>query len=78
MSNIWKEHLDMLMGKSNDRASQQYFAKLLTKFNTALIEVHGKPDKDKAELAALTIMTIQLQTSIAIISKLEAIEAKLN
>jgi hypothetical protein len=74
MANIWKEHLDMLMAERNNNTPKQNFEKLLKKCNSSLAAIHaaGITDDNRSELIGLMGFSIQLQTAIAILSKLDA------
>jgi hypothetical protein len=74
--NIWKDYIDNL--HNNNGQPKQGFEALMKECNRLLVSMQGMEmtESNKSERLGLMGLSIQLQTSIAILKKLEAIEAK--
>ena len=75
MESIWKKHRDLILNGGEDVQAKERFKELLRVCNVGIVESLGDDNEvSRQDLRAFIAMSIQLQTSIAILNKLEAIE----
>ncbi|QHS51719.1 hypothetical protein [Edaphobacter sp. 12200R-103] len=77
MKSPWAEYFDRFISHTDDDPTIEQFNKKLSAVNRSLLYVRSQENYDKQELYQLLNMSIQLQTAIALVTKLEEIRIDL-